>query len=128
MKTLLPLILILSLTGCAGTMQGKMQNGKSVQFYYEDKTWDTEISTTLPDGENFKGKYVQKTEETTGLLFGLSGGALGAGSTVSNEMVATLFGDKGHTMQCSFSTLGTIRKKGVGACKVSDGRKIDLIF
>ena len=137
MKRTIAILTTLLLTACAGTMQGQIRGGKPVQFAYQEGMFDSgTITATLPDGEVFTGKFVNKNSEANFGMWGANsngvfGGGGGSGTTYSGEMLATLLGNKGHTMQCVFTPNGTglsLVKSGVGKCEVSDGRKIDVIF
>jgi len=132
------LILCIFLSGCANTMQGQMHSPKSkkteiVSFNFTTPIWDSgEITATTPDGEIFKGKYVNKNGTSYGVGFGFGGdGGMFGGKNYSGDMVATLIGNKGHSMQCIFTPNHTginVWKSGIGKCDVSDGRKIDVVF
>ncbi|MAS87251.1 MAG: hypothetical protein CMH30_04655 [Micavibrio sp.] len=136
MKKLILVALILLTAACSGTLQGQMQGGEAVTFNYEDTGFDSgTLSVTLPDGEFFQGKYVNKNSDSSGSahVFGSGGSATVVTSETvrSGIIVATLFGNKGQTMKCSLTpsnaSMGMV-SSGVGDCLVSDGRKIDVIF
>jgi len=117
----LALLSIVLLVGCAGTMNGMVRSS----------------------GETFKGKVVM-VGRSSGIGYGFgtasattsSGGtAYGTGSaftvvkTYTGNMQGVLFGDRGHTMRCSFqyaASSGSTTSGGVGVCETSDGRVIDV--
>lgn len=137
-KTIFIFVICSMLSACANTMQGQMYNTKTkkteaVNFNFTTPIWDSgEITATTPDGETFTGKYVNKKGSFMGAGLGFSGnGGMFMGQAHTGDMVATLIGNKGNSMQCVFTPnhMGiNIWKSGVGKCDVSDGRKIDVIF
>jgi hypothetical protein len=57
------------------------------------------------------------------------GSAFSVVSTYTGNVAAVLFGDRGHTMRCSFlyaDTSGLASIGGVGLCETSDGRMMDV--
>lgn len=109
------------------------------------------LSVQLPDGELYTGRYLQITSAATIDTFGWGGfgpywadwGPWGPGpwaggadwtsfaNNYSGAVVATLFGDRGHTMRCRFhlaSPTGGMRSGGVGECQTSDGQQIEAQF
>jgi len=139
-KNLTTFIILISLflTACANTMQGQMYSPKTkkteiVNFSFTTPIWDSgEITATTKDGEIFTGKYVNKKSDFMGMGLGFNGNAgMFAGQSHTGDMMGTLVGNKGNSMQCLFTPNHTgpnIWKSGVGKCDVSDGRKIDVIF
>lgn len=134
----------LVLYGCAGTMTGMVrESGKMVTIAYEQGMEHDNLSVTMPDGEQFKGKVVM-VGRTTGISSGFanmsaysSTGAYASGSGSSFSIVNTytgnvqgvLFGNRGHSMRCSFQyadTGGLTNAGGVGVCETSDGRVVDV--
>ena len=114
------------------------------------------LSVTLPDGESYSGRYLQITSTSTvdtlgwGWGYGYGWGpywgdwgAWGPGPwygpadwtsfvrNYSGSVVATLFGNAGHTMRCRFHLASPelgLSGGGVGECQTSDGRHIDAQF
>lgn len=124
------------LTACGGTMQGVVRGiGTPVKFTYEQgMTSDT--LTAVIGNESFKGKAVQTgasstyaTGITTG--YGRTANTSIFGSSSTGAAAATLLGSKGSTLTCQlqyadssgFTTMG-----GVGVCRHSDGRVIDVVW
>jgi hypothetical protein len=105
-------------------------------------------------GEHFTGKYVrvQTGEDTIHLEtvyndwqaptwatldwgpegnYGASVDYLGFVKGFSGSVVATLFGNEGHSMRCQFTANDPSRgliSGGVGTCQVSDGGQLDVQF
>jgi hypothetical protein len=128
--------LILLTSACSGTLQGQMQGGEAVTFAYEDTGFDSgSLTVTLPDGELFQGKYINKNSDVSGSAHVFGDG--GSATVITSEtvrpgtIIATLFGNMGRTMKCSLTpsnaSMGMV-SSGVGDCRVSDGRIIDVIF
>lgn len=109
------------------------------------------LSVTLPDGEAYSGRYLQITSAAMIDTFGwgafgpywVDWGPFGPGpwaggadwtsfaNNYSGAVVATLFGDRGHTMRCRFhlaSPASGMRAGGVGECQTSDGQQIEAQF
>lgn len=134
--TLLLLVAMLALSGCAtnGVMHGRT-DGKAVRLHYHHSFWSQNgvISTTLPDGERFSGKFVIGTSSSTGLAIGAESGDGKVISTSGNtaRAAAVLMGNKGDSMHCDFllsHPSDGIEGGGVGHCKVSTGEVIDATF
>ena len=101
------------------------------------------MQVTLADGETYKGKVVM-AGRSSGVGYGFSsatakdsqgrtangtGAAFNVVETPTGNMQCVLFGDRGHTMRCSFQyadTRGDTSAGGVGVCETSDGRVIDV--
>lgn len=124
------------LTACGGTMQGVVRGtGTPVKFAYEQGMASDTLTAVISD-ETFKGKAVQSgasstyaTGITTG--YGRSANTSIFGVSSSGAAIATLLGSKGSTLSCQlqyadssgFTTMG-----GVGVCRHSDGRVIDIVW
>jgi hypothetical protein len=94
-------------------------------------------------GSIFQGK-VMMVGRTTGVSSGFanlsahsstgahasgSGYAFGVAKTYTGNMQGTLFGDRGHSMRCSFQyadTSGLTNAGGIGVCETSSGEVIDV--
>ena len=115
--------------GCApiiGIMPGMLE-GERVTFTYNymplsivkvERTG--KLSVTLPDGEHFKGEYIQQS---------VSGSPGSLYYSLSKGLEALLLGDKGNSMECRFvltDKVGGIDWGGIGICRVSDGRNINV--
>lgn len=163
-RTLIPaLVLAFAMTGCVhkGELQGQVAsptspNQPSPRVVFDFKTDRSgnggSLSTTLPNGESFSGKYVQITSTTqqqavdpfwTGWSpYWNDWGPFGDGwapgrdyptfrTNYSNKVVATLFGDKGDTMRCRFNLKDPpsgLRGGGTGECQTSKGEQLDVQF
>ncbi len=96
--------------------------------------------TAAIDGEAFKGKAVMRgATSTVGTGFGTAyaGGrsAYGTttffGSTTTGDVVATLLGSRGSSLSCELQyadSSGFTTAGGVGVCRHSDGRIIDVVW
>lgn len=122
----------LILAACSGEMQGLVQSptgqpaGAARAEWQGDGFGGATITVYMPDGEVFQGGAT--SVETTSTTSGWAGGtSLYATQKVgSGEGVATLLSDEGHSMQCLFR--GDATTHGVGQCRVSDGRVVDLTW
>ena len=113
------------------------------------------ISTTLPSGEYFPGRYLQVASDTDAETLDPYWGGWGAGWTgwgpwsdgsgpwivgadvptfvrnYSGKVIATLLGDRGSRMRCRFRLSEPdegMSSGGVGECEVSGGGKIAAEF
>lgn len=128
------------LSGCVstGTMPG-VSDGRGVQFEYEQRLFanDGTLRITMPDGETYAGKFVQKASSTFGdeWLIGESSGddsfIFNSSGTVSSQAEAILIGDRKSTMKCKFQfsdpDSGAVGG-GIGSCQTSTGSPIDFVF
>ncbi len=125
--------LILVTASCSGTMQGVIRGeGTPVQFQYE-QGMDRDFYTATIDGENFSGQAVDAGASSGyGNVYTTDGG-IGSifTTTTSGNFVAVMMGDKGSSMRCQMNyadSSGFTSVGGVGICKVSDGRIIDITW
>lgn len=120
---------LLILASCSGTMQGVIRGeGTRVQFNYE-QGMDRDFYTAVVDGEKFEGQAVY-ADARTGWAMGVNGNSAMV-TTTSGNIVATMFGDKGSTMRCNMNyadSTGFTTMGGVGVCRHSDGRTIDVMW
>jgi len=117
--------------------------GDQVLISYQQGMSHDSLQVTLPDGETFRGKVVMVGQSSSigygyGTVsassnYGTSAYAQGSTFNVVNNytgnMQGVLFGDRGHTMRCSFQyadSSGFTTEGGVGVCETSDGRVIDV--
>ncbi len=126
-------ILLLVLSACAGEGVGVVftPQGTSLgraEFKFTDYgTGSGPVSVRMPGGEFFEGTYVEAT--TTEIGYGTissgykSANVFGTSSVSSNQFEAVLFSSRNNSMRCRFRGDGL---HGVGACEVSDGRKVDV--
>jgi hypothetical protein len=152
-------IVLVGTLGLAGCMTGGMNamirdSGARATMTYEQGMSQDNFTITLPEGETFRGKGVMVGKSTTigntfasGTMTGTStyfgpggvvhgthsgsgrGSAFSVVSSYTGNVAAVLFGDKGHTMRCSFQyadTSGLTNLGGVGLCETSDGRVLDV--
>lgn len=134
------LIILVSLVGCesTGIMHG-VSEGSTVEFAYEQVFFDRsgELSITMPDGERYAGKFVQKSSSTSGDSWeiGESSGddsfIINGSDTVSSQAEAILIGNRGSTMTCEFQFANPsygIEGGGIGSCKTSASKLIKITF
>ena len=139
-KILSVLCAVAILGGCAGSMEGVVrETGQPMQFQYEQGMSSDSITAVLGD-ETFKGKAVMDGATTSvGTGFGstqfgyntVSSTVTVVDSTYTGNFVAVLFGSKGSTMNCQLryaDSSGFTSFGGVGVCKHSDGRVIDVVW
>ena len=123
----------LLLTACAGTMQGVLRDtGESIVISYE-QGFDSDTLNTTIDNEEFTGKAVMRGGSSiAGNSFDYSGNSsFFTGISTTGDVVAKLIGNKGSILSCDLqyaSSDGYTGSGGVGECKHSDGRIIDVIW
>ena len=127
------IILLLVLSACAGEGAGVVFTPQGAplgraEFKYTDYgTGSGPVSVRMPGGEYFEGNYVQATTTGTGYSRVSSGSKsaniFATSSVSSNQFEAVLFSSRNNSMRCRFRGDGL---HGVGACEVSDGRKVDV--
>ncbi|WP_386625054.1 hypothetical protein [Sulfitobacter geojensis] len=121
-----------ALVGCAGTMQGVVRGeGTRVQFQYEQGV-DRDTYRTNINGESFSGQAIN-TGATSGVGTVFTGGTTATvfTSSTSGNFVAVLLGNRGSTMRCQMNyadSTGLTSMGGVGICRHSDGRVIDVTW
>jgi len=131
------------LGGCesSGTIRGVSGDGGSVQMKYKQLFQETNgvLKVTMQDGEIFSGKFVQKSSASSGdelaIAIGKISGndslAFNDSTTVSSQAEALLIGDRGSTMKCKFQLSDPesgIDGGGIGSCKTSKGKTINMTF
>ena len=118
--------------GCSGTMDGVVRGeGTRVAFQY-NQGLDRDFYEATVDGEHFKGQAVQ-ADARAGVGVGFDQGAVFPviASSTSGSFVAVMFGDNGSTMRCNMNyadSSGFTPAGGVGICRHSDGRSIDVMW
>ena len=157
------LIAACSLVGCvaSGTIRGRLSTPGAaalpVELQYRSARFDQNgtMTTTLPNGEKFTGRYLQVTADanatTVEPYFGDWGtdwtewgpssddwGLFVPGEDLptfirnySGKVIATLLGDRGGRMRCRFRLADPTQgmsSGGVGECEVSGGGKIAAEF
>ena len=124
-------VMFASLGACAGNMQGVVRGtGQTVSINYE-QGMSSDSLTAVIDGEDFAGKTVMRGATTTfGNAFGAAMTTF-VGTSTSGDFVATLLGNRGSTLSCDLQyadVTGFTTAGGVGVCRHSDGRIIDIIW
>ena len=127
-----PIILLLALSACTGEMTGVAFTpqgtplGRAALTYQDNGFGSGTITVRMPGGEFFEGTYVEATTTETGygrVSSGSKSASIFATSSVSsNQYEAVLFSRRNNSMRCRFRG----GSHGVGACEVSDGRKVDV--
>ncbi|MGZ3218577.1 hypothetical protein [Paracoccus sp. T5] len=128
-STISSLTVLLALSACSGTMQGVTRGtGEAVQFSYE-QGMNSDTLTAVIGNETFKGKAVprgtQSIQATT-----WSGDSI-YGSSSTGEFMAVLLGSRGSSLSCQLqyaNAEGFTTSGGVGVCRHSDGRIIDVVW
>lgn len=113
-------------------MTGQIRGtGERVQFTYEQGL-DSDTYTAVVGDETFNGRAVMdgaRSAVATGI--GADFDATLFGSTTTNRIVAILLGNKGSSLNCQMryaDSSGFTTSGGVGVCKHSDGRLIDVVW
>jgi len=115
-----------------GTMSGLVRgSGDMISIAYKQDMQHDNLQVTMPDGETFTGKAVN-VGHSTGIGTGFDSDG-DSSSIVMNQYTgsvqAVLFGDKGSSMRCKFQyadSSGYTPAGGIGICKTSDGRIVDV--
>ncbi|MFK8020480.1 MAG: hypothetical protein AB8B86_11960 [Pseudomonadales bacterium] len=128
------------LAGCesTGTIPG-VSDGKNVQFEYQQRFFESDgtLRITMPEGETYTGKFVQRTLSTTGDEWEIGESSnddsfiFNNSNTTSSQAEAVLIGNKGSTMKCKLQLSDPsfgIDAGGIGSCKTSAGKPIDFAF
>jgi len=113
-------------------MTGQVRgSGERVMFAYEQGL-ESDTYTTEINGEKFAGRAVMDDASmTTASVFGGDFNNTLFGQTTTNRFVAVLLGDKGGSLNCQMryaDSSGDTSSGGVGVCKHSDGRVIDVVW
>ena len=120
------------LVSCDGTMHGVVRGtGEPVVFKYEQGL-DSDIYTAVIGSETFKGRAVMVDANSTfGTIFGANGSNFFSGQSFTGRLKAVMHGSKGSTLRCLMQyadASGFTTSGGVGECKHSDGRTIDVVW
>ncbi len=121
-----PVILVLVLSACTRQMAGLVHTpdgaplGRAEYTYEEDVFGSGTVTATMPDGEFFKGSYVMVETRATPYK---ATSVFATTSILDDRYNAVLFSDRNNSMRCLFR--GDILH-GIGACEVSDGRRVDV--
>lgn len=113
-------------------MTGQIRGtGERVAIAYEQGL-DSDKYSTVISGEKFSGKAVMDGSTAgVGTAFGGGFDTTLLGATTTNRFVAILLGDKGSSLECRMryaDSSGFTTSGGVGVCKHSDGRIIDVVW
>lgn len=110
-------------------MQGVTRGtGEAVQFSYE-QGMNSDTLTAVIGGETFKGKAVQRGKQSISATTWSGDAVFGTAST--GDMVAVLLGSRGSSLSCQLQyadSSGFTTSGGVGVCRHSDGRVIDVVW
>jgi hypothetical protein len=162
MRVLALAVALGALSSCTSTgpIAGQLvipgQPPQKVTLTYTTDRYDEggQLSTTLPSGESFSGRFLQVTSTTAVDSIGPMWSSFGRplwddwgpfGDTwvtgpadvttfrrnYSGKVVATLFGNRGAEMRCRFRLVnppGGMQDGGTGECQLSTGGKIDAQF
>lgn len=125
-------VLVASVAGCGGTMQGIIRGeGTPVQFQFEQGLYRDFYTATIY-GENFSGQAVDAgATNSFGNVYTTGGIGSVVTSTSSGNFVAVMFGDRGSSMRCQMNyadSTGFTSLGGVGICRMSNGRIIDVTW
>ena len=123
---------LVTLAGCVGDMTGQVRgSGERVKFSYEQGL-DSDKYTAEINGESFTGKAIMDgASTTTASVFGGDFDDMIFGQTTTNRFIAVLLGNKGSSLNCQMryaDSSGFTSSGGVGVCKHSDGRTIDVVW
>ena len=122
--------ILMALSACDGTMKGAVRGtGQAVQFNYE-QGMNSDSLTAVIDGESFQGKAIMKGATSTVATSTFGSGAV-FGSTTTGAHDATLIGSSGSSLRCQLQyadSSGFTTAGGVGVCRHSDGRIIDIVW
>jgi hypothetical protein len=144
------------LSGCtysgaiAGRVEGRGMQPQPITMNYTTERFGAggTISTELPSGEYFTGRYLQITSDTEANDLGPGwigwgpwapgwsdwGGDVDYATFIqkySGRVIATLFGDRKNTMRCRFQLANPeegMAGGGVGECQVTNGETIQAQF
>lgn len=128
------------LGGCVTSgVIGGVSEGQQVQFDYEQAFFDNDgvLRITMPDGEQYSGKFVQLSSSTSGDDWEIGESSdddswvIKDRETVSSLAEAMLIGDRGHTMKCRFQFSNPdfgIEGGGIGECETSAANKVSVTF
>ena len=110
---------------CSGTIKGvDRYTGKRVYLDYQDEKFGSaQLQITMPDGEHFMGKLLDKPAARQ------SGQEYPAIEEFPGNAEALLFGDRGTQMRCKFRLSDRVmgfKSGGFGLCQTSEGHVIDI--
>ena len=116
---------VLLTLACSGTMKGvDRYSGKRVYLDYQDEKFGSaQLQMTMPDGEHFTGKILEKPPARQ------SGKIYPAIEEFPGNAEALLLGDRGTEMRCKFRLSDRVmgfKSGGFGLCETSEGRIIDV--
>ena len=140
MRRMLLVAICYYMTACTstGTIQG-VSDSQAIQFEYEQTLFENGglLKVTMPDGEQYSGRFVQKTSSTSGTDWEVGDSnnddsmISKDSTTVSSEAEALLMGNKGSLMTC-WLTLSApevgLDGGGIGKCETSKQEKASFTF
>ena len=110
-------------------MQGVTRGtGEAVRFSYQ-QGMDSDTLTAVIGNETFQGKAVMRGRQSISATT-WSGDAI-FGSSSTGDAVAVLIGSRGSSLSCQLQyadASGMTTSGGVGVCRHSDGRVIDVVW
>lgn len=119
------------LVACSGTMTGQIRGtGEKVQFNYEQGL-DHDIYTAVIGEEMFSGKAIMDGSSSYQATTMDSSFTQIFGVATTNRFVAVLLGNKGNSLNCQMryaDSGGFTTSGGVGVCRHSDSRIIDVVW
>ena len=126
----LVLLILVGLSGCSGTMSGMdRQSGERINIDFEDTGFGYgKLTATASDGEIFTGKFIENSSSAS---ISNANNETSTATMNSGVVTAVLFGSNNHSMNCVFKTMDPgigLPSGGVGQCRISDGRTIDIQF
>ncbi|WP_058239651.1 hypothetical protein [Shimia marina] len=133
-STFFPLTIALFLSACGGTMHGVVRGeGTPVAFSYKQGL-DRDTYTAVMNGETFTGEAIYPDNNANYDLGvnpnpGINDDDFAM--RISGPVPATLFGNKGSTMQCNMlyaDSSGFTTAGGKGVCLHSAGKIIDVLW
>ncbi len=119
-------------TGPVNGPRGDVQGMAALHIRSESRDAASTLRLRMPDGETFTGRTAPQDDPgpppTTPFAAWLPAARTVDSLTTGNQL-ATLRGDRGTVMACSFTTArGPLASGGIGHCRVSDGRIVTFKF
>ena len=144
MKCIAALTSLALLAGCVTathTLEGKIRDtGQPVRItyeHYETLTEHEHILKTTIDGEIFQGKEIQSSSSQSFVTPGVWAngtwipGTVSVGTHYAGQATGLLHGSRGSVLTCQFHyqrPSSGPAAGGIGTCKHSDNRTVDLVW